>query len=117
LSEGRFKRDGDQERKIKLLLWDVAGEEEMDQVPDSYIKGASAYLFVADCTCPSTLSIPKMTKERVLKKFVDDLPYVILLNGSDLVDEWQKSEDEWLAWEAEGAHCLLTSANSGVGVE
>ena len=105
------------EDEVTMILWDVAGEEEFFQIPDSYIDGASGCLFVADGTRPESLRTLKAIRERVAKQCGDDMPSVIMLNKSDLSEEWKISEDERATLAADGTPCLLTSAKLGHGVE
>ena len=40
---------------LALILWDIAGEDEVSAVRMSYLRGAAGYLLVVDSTRPETL--------------------------------------------------------------
>jgi hypothetical protein len=48
---------------------------------------------------------------------VGDIPFVLVVNKSDLWDKWQISAPELEKLESEGWKIKLTSAKSGEGVE
>lgn len=71
---------------IKLLIWDIAGEDSQAKVPPTYKLGAHAILFVFDLTRPSTYE----NLDLELKQLSLELPGVpiwLIGNKSDLVSE------------------------------
>src|SRR6266550_2566922 len=52
-------------RTVNLILWDVAGEDDVASIRMSYVRGSSGYVLVADGTRPSTLEVALSLKERV----------------------------------------------------
>src|SRR5438046_92890 len=52
-------------RLVSLILWDVAGEDDMASFRMTYLRGAAGYLLVADGTRPSTLDVALSLRERV----------------------------------------------------
>ncbi len=73
--------------EVVLNLWDVAGEEEFFQIPKSYVTGAAGYLLVIDGTRAETLETGLNIRARV-SELAGDLPWIALLNKSDLADQW-----------------------------
>jgi small GTP-binding protein len=102
--------------ELKLMLWDIAGEEEFFQIPSNYVAGAAGYLLVVDGTRPETLETALEVKERVDRE-VGDLPCLLLFNKSDRVEDWNLSEERIDAFRSDGWICLRTSAKTGENVE
>ena len=44
---------------VNLLIWDIAGEDEVSAVRTSYLRGAAGYLLVVDVTRAQTLAVAK----------------------------------------------------------
>ena len=105
---------GDQD--VLLMVWDLAGEDSRSQVQTSYLRGASGYFLICDGTWAETLVTAKSIHKRALEA-VGDIPFVMVVNKSDLWDKWQISAPELEKLESEGWKIKLTSAKSGEGVE
>src|SRR5258705_13557628 len=71
---------------VSLVIWDIAGEDEVSAVRTSYLRGAAGYLLVVDVTRAQTLSVARSIRERVAAE-VGDVPFLCLLNKTD-VAEW-----------------------------
>ena len=72
------------DKKVNLLIWDIAGEDTQSKVPPTYKLGAHAIIYVFDLTRPATYE--KLPQE--LKQLSADLPSVPLWlvgNKSDLL--------------------------------
>jgi small GTP-binding protein len=102
--------------EVTLMLWDLAGEDEFLPVRLSFLRGASGYLLVADRTRPATLDTALLIKKRVEDE-IGDLPFVLVFNKSDLVEELLIGGREIAGLTAQGFACLETSARTGQGVE
>ena len=100
---------------VNLLIWDIAGEDEVSAVRTSYLRGAAGYLLVVDVTRAQTLAVAKSISERVAKE-VGDVPFLCLLNKTD-VEEWDISDAHIEEIELQGWTVLRTSAKTGAGVE
>jgi len=100
---------------VNLLIWDIAGEDEVSAVRTSYLRGAAGYLLVVDVTRAQTLAVAKSISERVAKE-VGDVPFLCLLNKTD-VEEWDISDAHIEEIELQGWTVLRTSAKTGEGVE
>ena len=101
--------------EVILMIWDVGGEEENHHIPREYVAGAHGFLFVTDGTRPDTLETIREIRTRVYKE-MDPLPEVVLLNKSDLVDEWSVSEEDEKSIADQGIEFLRTSALDGSNV-
>lgn len=102
------------DKNVNLILWDLYGEDQFQQMQTSYLRGSSGYLLVVDGTRPETLetaiSLQKRTEEAIGK-----VPFLLLLNKADLKEQW-KIEDVNLLINS-GWTVLETSAKTGQGVE
>jgi small GTP-binding protein len=99
-----------------LIIWDLAGEDEFLQIRSSYLRGSSGYLLVADGTRRATLDAAVKMQQRV-RDTIGDVPFVFMLNKSDLADEWEIAERTIEALSKRGWTWLKASAKTGAGVE
>jgi len=101
---------------VKLLLWDLAGQDKCQSVQASYFTGSSGIFFVVDGTRRETLA-----ELAGLMALVQDslgaVPAVIAFNKADLVDQWQVGHGDVAALRGEGRYILKTSAKTGAGME
>lgn len=105
------------DKKISLVIWDVAGSEEFNGAHLSYLQGASAALLVCDLTRKTTLaSLRKYAS--VMLSVSPRAVFVLLANKSDLVEQIELTQDE-IASMASNLECpwFLTSAKTGEHVE
>lgn len=104
------------EQNLALLIWDIYGEDDIQEIRLNYIRGTSGYLLVADGTRPETLDVAKRIRKRI-EDNLGPIPFILLINKSDLTDEW-KFEDETLEnMKKEGWAIIKSSAKTGEGVE
>jgi small GTP-binding protein len=101
---------------VRLVLWDLAGEDFRAPVQLSYIRGASACIYVADLTRPETLVTARAIASRVGEQ-VGELPCLLLLNKADLSHERDASADILKQFAGNGWSIMQTSAKTGEGVE
>jgi small GTP-binding protein len=99
-----------------VIIWDLAGEDEFLQIRPSYLRGSSGYLLVADGTRRATLDAAVKMQQRV-RDTIGDVPFVLMLNKSDLADEWEVAERTVDALTKRGWTWLKASAKTGAGVE
>lgn len=101
---------------VTLLLWDIYGQDEFQTVRASYLRGAAGYLLVADGTRARTLDTAREL-QKVADGVVGRVPFVLVLNKSDLVDEWHIDDRALWRLAEDGWSVLRTSARTGEGVE
>src|ERR1700730_12681088 len=53
------------DRMVHLILWDLAGEDDMSSLRMSYLRGSAGYVLVADGTRPATLETALSLRRRV----------------------------------------------------
>ena len=101
---------------VSLILWDLAGDDAFQRLRTSYLRGMAGYLLVADGTRKSTLDHALQLQERI-ETAHGGVPFVLLLNKHDLLEEWDLKEDLVGALRGRGWDVLETSALAGDGVE
>jgi small GTP-binding protein len=101
---------------LALILWDIAGEDDMAAVRLSYLRGAAGYLLVVDGTRPETLETAASIKSRVDAE-VGRIPFLALLNKADLVEDWALPPQRIETLQAAGWTFRRTSAKTGDSVE
>ena len=104
------------ESELKLIIWDLAGEDEFQKVKVTNLKGSHGYLVVADGTRSATLEIARELQQRALD-VIGPVPFVLLLNKTDLTDEWEIDESSLQQMSESGWEIFRTSAKNGSGVE
>ena len=103
-------------QKLNLILWDLAGEDDISSIRLSYLRGSAGYVLVADGTRRSTLDVALSIHDRVEAEY-GQLPFVLLLNKSDLVDDWSTPDSDVAELEKSGWWIRRSSARTGEGVE
>ena len=103
--------------QVSLIIWDIAGQQTFKHVKQAYYRGAKGALVVADVTRVTTLqSIEDWIKSLV--EVVGNVPMMILLNKTDLIDQIKFSladvQDLAARYKAKS---LLCSAKTGKNVE
>ena len=102
--------------ELALILWDIAGEDEVAAVRVTYLRGAAGYLLVVDGTRPETLDTAESIQRRIVAE-LGQVPFFVLLNKSDLQEDWALPPARIEALETEGWIFHRTSAKTGIGVE
>jgi Ras-related protein Rab-11A len=71
---------------VKLLVWDLAGQQRFDFIRGSYYRGSKGALLLFDCTRKSTwIELPKWIKETE-DALGERIPIILLANKVDLVE-------------------------------
>ncbi len=102
---------------LKLILWDIAGQETFENVKKAYYRGASGAIVVCDMTRKETMG----DMHRWIENLFDVsgvIPMVIICNKCDLAEEVQFNKghvsDDFAPY---GAPVFETSAKTGDNVE
>jgi small GTP-binding protein len=103
-------------QELMLLLWDIEGAEKVEELRKSYLRGSAGYLLVADGTRRDTLYKALEIHERA-KETIGEVPHLILINKSDLAEQWNLDHRELEVLGERGWQVIQTSAKTGVGVE
>jgi small GTP-binding protein len=102
--------------EVMLMIWDIAGAEEHFSVPSGYVKGASGYLLVIDGTRSDTAAAASNIAEQI-DRDLGALPFVLVLNKTDLVDAWSVTEGDVAALGSRSLAVVRSSARTGDGVD
>src|SRR5271156_1782617 len=109
----RMLNVGDAE--VALILWDIAGEDDITGIRMSYLRGAAGYLLVVDVTRGETLEVAKSIQARGTGE-IWSVPFLFLFNKSDLKENWEIPEQFLEDLKDAGCVVLRTSAKTGEGV-
>jgi small GTP-binding protein len=101
---------------VSLLLWDIEGQTDEQEIPASYLRGAHGMFFVADGTRRETVDALFDLRE-LARSAAGDVPSIVALNKTDLQDQWTVAASDTSKLIGAGFHVLRTSAKSGDGVE
>ena len=104
------------DRTVNLILWDLAGEDDINTFRMTNLRGAAGYVLVADGTRPSTLDVALSLRQRVEAEY-GPLPFVLLLNKSDLKEQWAIGDADVEGLRQNGWWVQPSSARTGEGVE
>jgi hypothetical protein len=104
------------DREVNLLLWDVQGEDDFQKLRLSYLRGSSGYLLVVDGTRSATLE-KAFALQQIIEETVGKLPFILILNKSDLLDEWEIDATATDELSKKGWIVIQGSAKTGLGVE
>lgn len=103
-------------RQLRMVIWDIAGSERFSAAELSYLRGAQAYLLVADGTRRETLDNALALRDAVEARF-GRLPFVFLINKNDLQEAWEVTDAQLEALRDAGMLVACTSAKTGQCVE
>jgi len=105
----------DSDIRVDLMLWDIHGDDEFQNVRSMYLRGMSGYFLIADGTRRSTLDKAAEMRDLALKT-VGDVPFILIINKSDLISEWEITEEDLDRLQGQGWLVLKTSAKEDHGV-
>jgi len=105
-----------EDKNVRLLLWDIGGQEAFQKLRTIYFKGSNGALGVFDVTSPqSLLKLPGWVSS-IKKSVKKSIPMIILGNKIDLERQVEKEEADDLAKRL-NCEYLETSAKTGENVE
>lgn len=105
------------DQDVTLLLWDLQGEDNNHKIRPSFLRGASGFFVVVDLTRHETL-VTAFSIQRMVEYEVGNLPFYVIFNKNDLVDEFEVTEEEIEEMQKNhGWKVLRTSAKTGERVE
>jgi small GTP-binding protein len=101
---------------VNLVLWDLAGRDDTEDISTSYLRGSAGIFYVVDGTRRETFEQILEIGE-IVKGAIGDVPSLVALNKKDLVDEWKLGQGDYNTLLDAGFHTIGTSAKTGEGVE
>jgi len=102
--------------KVELIIWDLYGKDEFQNIRASYLKGASGCIYVVDGTRQNTLDSAMEIKADVAR-IVGNIPGIMALNKADLKSMWEINSEKMDDLETEVDILFKTSAKNGMHVE
>lgn len=105
---------------VKMILWDIAGQDKYDLSRKAFFQGCVGALFVYDVTRPATFKDLETKWLKDLKEFGNkNAAYLLIGNKNDLTEKKSVStqEGEKLAIKMKASDFLETSAKDGDNVE
>jgi small GTP-binding protein len=112
--ERRDLQRGD--RTVQLVIWDMSGEDEFQNVQPAYLRGAAGYVLVVDGTRPDTIETAR-SLQKLAYDTVGPVPFVVAVNKVDLAETWELDRTDRERLARSGWTILYTSARTGVGVD
>ncbi|HBG94155.1 MAG TPA: GTP-binding protein [Chromatiaceae bacterium] len=106
----------DNDRELKLAIWDVAGTDTPTELFLRYTRGAAGYLLVADSTRADTLACCTALHD-ALTADRRAIPYVLLVNKIDLNQQRELDATAARQLFTDALDCLDSSALTGDNVE
>jgi small GTP-binding protein len=101
---------------VNLILWDLAGEDDLASLRMSYLRGSAGYVLVADGTRRATLDVAVSLRARVDAE-LGKLPFFMFLNKNDIVEQWAIGDADIAGLRDDGWLVQSSSARTGHGVE
>lgn len=119
------RKPQENQKKMKLSLWDTAGQETYKSITRSYFRGASGALLVFDITRPTTFTSCTQWLQDLRQIAEEGIVVILVGNKSDLAGDNSDSNQRRVTREEAEEWCrknnvlryLETSAKSGEGVE
>lgn len=102
--------------EVNLLLWDIQGEDGVQKLRSSYLRGAAGYLLVIDGTRGATLDTACAIQQSA-QELLGLVPFIAVINKVDLIDEWDLDEKAVEGLVQAGWTVYRTSAKTGQHVE
>ncbi|MFX1384844.1 MAG: Rab family GTPase [Promethearchaeota archaeon] len=106
--------------KVRLIMWDLAGQEKYRVVRSMYFQGCQGALLVYDVTRYSTFENVNLKWLRDFKKYVKkEGVYILIGNKTDLVDQRTVTTERGkeIAEKIKASHFIETSAKLGENIE
>ena len=103
--------------ELTMMLWDLAGSEEFDQVRISYLRGTAGAILACDLTRPETLDSLESYADALLN--INPAARIVLAaNKRDLTEQRQITVEQIEAFASRlSASYYLTSAKTGDEVD
>jgi len=104
------------EQEVNLLLWDIQGEDGVQKLRPSYLRGAAGYVLVVDGTRRETLDTAYAIQQSA-QATVGLVPFIVVINKIDLIEQWALDDVAISELTASGWTVYRTSAKTGEHVD
>jgi small GTP-binding protein len=102
--------------KVKLQIWDTAGQEKFRTITKAYYRGAHGILLVYDVTSNESFNQTRQWMQSIRENMADPVSVIFVGNKCDMERKVAKEEAQELANEF-NVEYYETSAKTGDGVE
>jgi small GTP-binding protein len=103
------------DQDVTLMIWDLYGEDDFQKMRESYLRGSSGYILVADGMRRSTLDTAEALHQ-LAKSTLGPVPFVLIVNKADQLKEWEIDEATLARLRHKGWLVFTGSAKTGDGV-
>ncbi|MEM8835511.1 MAG: Rab family GTPase [Planctomycetota bacterium] len=110
------KKAMDSPEAMTLMLWDIAGRDEHQDINPSFLRGAHACLFVVDGTRRETVDVA-ISIRADFDEMLRGSACVVAINKGDLTDDWEIGQEDETRLRSLSNSILRCSAKSGDGVK
>ena len=100
---------------IQFMLWDIEGNDRYNAFQERYLRGAAAYIIVADQT--RITSLMDGLEIQALARKVSNCPAILAINKNDLQASWHWEDKELENYKNLFDLHFYTSAKTGANVE
>jgi small GTP-binding protein len=76
--------------KINMIVWDIAGERNQENTPQSYLLGTNGIIYVVDISNPTSYQNAE-SDITYLKKKLPTIPILLIANKVDLISVAEKA--------------------------
>ncbi len=104
------------DREVMLMVWDIHGQDDFQEIKASYLMGSSGIMLVLDGTRRNTMDVAVSLSKLVLET-LGNVPIILLLNKADLGSQWEIGKHDIAQLKDFGWPVLEASAKTGEGVE
>jgi small GTP-binding protein len=104
------------DRKVKLQIWDTAGQEKFRTITKAYYRGAHGILLVYDVTSTESFNQTRQWMQSIQENMTEPVSVIFVGNKCDMERRVDKEDAQELANEFEVEY-FETSAKTGEGVE
>jgi small GTP-binding protein len=101
---------------VALVIWDLAGEDDLIELRTSYLRGTAGYVLVADGTRRETLARAVQLQLKV-RADLGSIPFLLAVNKVDRAEDWTIDDADLSNLERDGWTIIRTSARTGAGVD
>jgi len=101
---------------VNLILWDLAGDDDLEQLRISHLRGASGYILVADGCRGETLQRAIQLQQRV-DAVLGPVPFILAINKVDVVRQWSVEDSAIDCLGRRDWTIFRSSAKTGQNVE
>ena len=105
------------EKRVKMVVWDTAGQEKYHALAKNYYQGASGALLVYDVTDEDSFQRATTWYKELVHEIGREAPIILAGNKCDIMNHTVQKEDADQFARSKGIEHVQTSAQNGNNVE